>query len=101
MGLFYNLIVKGDLSMFNEKDEWEMRDDARTLARAEEIKADKERYANATMMAGKMAEEEIKKAESIIKVAGKKVPKTPVEKPETQAFSKKTYSNPATVGKLF
>ena len=84
--------------MFTKRDEWEIKDDARTLARAEEIKADRERYADATIMAGKLAEEELKRAESIIKVAGKKVPKVPEQTPQFKG--KPRYTNPATVGKL-
>lgn len=90
--------------MFNRpREDWEKRDDARTLAQAEEIKADKQRYADATAMARQMADEEIKRAQSILKVAGKKPPKNvsddrgnnvPVFKRDSR------HSNPATIGRL-
>ena len=102
----------------NEKrvrEEWEKRDDAMTLAKAEMIKADKERLADAQEMARKIAKEEIDRVKGIVKVAGKQMPKKPAEdnpSPEstndrgvapssTQQFSKRGYRNPACIGKLF
>lgn len=51
---------------------WQREDDARTLARAEEIKADKNRLAGATKEAGKMSKQLEKEAAAIKKVASKK-----------------------------
>lgn len=103
----------------NEKkvrEEWEKRDDAYTLARAEMIKADKERLADAQEMAKKIANEEIDRVKGIMKVAGKQLPKKPtnvVETPNTektheygvaptstQQFNKRGYRNPACIGRL-
>ena len=42
--------------MNRPRDEWEIREDARTLARAEEIKADRARMKEAQQMAQKMAD---------------------------------------------
>ena len=97
------------------REEWEKRDDARTLARAEEIKADKERLADAQKAARDIASEEIERVKGIIKVAGKQVPKKPktettetVQKVEdnypvndaTPYFNKRGYRNPACIGRL-
>ncbi len=54
-------------------DEWQMRDDARTLAEANEIMSDRQRHANAVKMAKKMAVEEDKRQRSMKKVAGMKI----------------------------
>ena len=97
----------------NEKrvrEEWEKRDDAYTLARAEIIKADKERLADAQEMAKKIANEEIDRVKGIMKIAGKPLPKKPnIEEPtpkETHSvnpapqFNKRGYRNPACIGRL-
>ena len=102
----------------NEKrvrEDWEKRDDAMTLARAEMIKADKERLADAQEMAKKIAKEEIDRVKGIVKVAGAQLPKKPnvVETPNTektneygvaptgtQQFSKRGYRNPACIGRF-
>ena len=98
----------------NEK-RWQRRDDARTLANAEQIKADKERYNGAIQGAKEIAQEEIERVRGIAKVAGMKTPKKPVMKPEPttqggfqQAVPNTTLtpqfrprrSNPATIGRL-
>lgn len=59
--------------MNNKRDEWEIRDDARSLARAEEIKADPQRYKEAVTMAKKMIADEQKQLRGMKKVAGQKV----------------------------
>ena len=61
-----------------EEEKWRRRSDARTLAEAEQIKADKERYKGAIQGAKEIAQERIDEAKSIIKVAGMKTPKSPV-----------------------
>lgn len=92
----------------DEELKWKRRCDARTLAEAEEIKADKERYSGAILGAKEIAQEEISKVQRIAKVAGMKAPK-PQSRSEfgnqnipspTQPFNKRGYSNPATIGRL-
>ena len=87
--------------MNRPRDEWEIREDARTLARAEEIKADRARMKEAQQMAQKMADEDIKRVSGMLKVAGRKPPKQSGVAKEVQPFNKRGYSNPATLGKLF
>ena len=55
-----------------KRDEWEIRGDARTLAEANEIMADKERHAEAVKMAQRMADDDAKRANAMKKVAGMK-----------------------------
>ena len=84
------------------REDWEIRDDARTLARAEEIKADKERLADAQMMAKKIAQEEINRMNGMLKVAGKPTPKMPKDMqphPQQDSFNR-GYNNPATLGRF-
>ena len=77
----------------DEKD-WRGRDDARTLARAEIIKADKNRYNNARNKAKEMAIDSIKEVKGMSKVAGMKVS-------SALADSKgSSYPNPATIKSL-
>lgn len=61
--------------MFNKKErnEWEIRNDARTLAEAEAIKSDRDRYEQAVNMAGKMLEDDLKRMVSMERVASSKV----------------------------
>ena len=87
--------------MNRPRDEWEIREDARALARAEEIKADRARMKEAQQMAQKMADEDIKRVSGMLKVAGRKPPKQSGGAKEVQPFNKRGYSNPATLGKLF
>lgn len=85
-----------------QREEWEIKDDARTLARAEEIKADKKRHREAVEMARKIADEEIKRVNGMLKIADRKPPK--VSKDTTSVdtgFGRNRRSNPATIGKLF
>ena len=87
--------------MNRPREEWEIREDARVLARAEEIKADKARMKEAQQMAQQLADEDIKQISGMLKVAGRKPPKHSGEMKEVQPFNKRGYSNPATLGKLF
>lgn len=69
--------------MSAEEIKWRARDDARTLARAEEIKADKERMKLAQAGAREILNEESKRLNGLNKVAGRKTPKT-VEEPKEE-----------------
>ena len=77
----------------DEKD-WQGRDDARTLARAEVIKADKNLYNNAKDKAKEMAIDSIKEAKEISKVAGMKVSSALADS------NRSSYPNPATLKPL-
>ena len=74
------------LSPVKQEAKWQREDDARTLARAEEIRADKKRSAGAVKEAGVMAKRADREAAAIRKVAGKKkavkkaVKKSPAKK---------------------
>lgn len=67
---------------------WQGRDDAYTLARAEAIKADKERYANAQKEARNMVSEREQELNGMRKVAGKPQKRT------QQTTSNPTHNNP-------
>lgn len=65
----YNEIVE------NEREaRWKRQEDARTLARAEAIKADKNRLAQAKVGAREILEEDGDRIESLSKIANMKVP---------------------------
>lgn len=101
-----------------EEMKWRRRSDARTLAEAEQIKSDKERYNGAILGAKEIAQEEIARVQGIAKVAGMKAPQTP-KAPENTVTAQTVYgqrvipntvvtpqfaprrSNPACIGKLF
>ena len=55
-----------------EELKWQRRDDARTLARAEEIKADKECYDGAKIGAKEILAEETARLNGLTKVAGRR-----------------------------
>lgn len=59
--------------MSAEEKKWRMESDARTLAEAQEILADKERHADAVKMAQQMVVDDMKKLNCLKKVAGTKV----------------------------
>ena len=59
--------------MSAEEKKWRMRNDARTLAEAQEIIADKERHADAVKAAQQMVADNMKKFNAMKKVAGTKV----------------------------
>ena len=66
------MLISGGSKMepMTEK-QWQARDDAHTLARAEEIKADPTRMSNAQQAAKNMLEEQRKETQAIAKVARK------------------------------
>ena len=94
-----------------EEARWRRRSDARTLAEAEQIKADKERYQGAILGAKEIAKEEIERVRGIAKVAGMATPKAPqntvtpthnnfgfTSTAEPQCRPRR--SNPATIGRF-
>ena len=88
-----------------EDKKWQRRDDARTLARAQEIKADKERMKGAVLGAREIASEEIARVQGIAKIAGMRTPSVPKSvngtiPNKTQPFNRASYKNPATIGRL-
>lgn len=70
-----------------EEAKWRRRSDARTLAEAEEIKADKRRYSEAIKGANEIYAEEVNRVKGLKKIVGK------------QPMSGKS-NNPATLGRL-
>lgn len=54
-------------------NDWESEDDARTLARAEEIKEDTKRYNKAVTAAKRLVKERKNNLDALSKVAGKKI----------------------------
>ena len=96
-----------DYKMSEEDLKWQRRDDARTLARAEQIKADKERYKGAIIGAREIAKEELERVQGIAKVAGMKTPKVVSNEhtPQTNTIGpnipcRPRRSNPATLGRF-
>lgn len=90
-------------SMSEEDLKWQRRSDARTLAEAEKIKADKERYQGAILGAKEIAQEEVERVKSIVKIAGMKTPKSPKADDgvsRNQSNGRRSYQNPATIGRL-
>lgn len=95
-----------------EEAKWQRRDDARTLARAEEIKADKERLKNAHIGAKEILEEEAARLKGLSKVASNTTVNAAVRqaekanKEEKQSKVQKPFregrfaKNPATIGRL-
>lgn len=101
-----------------EELKWRRRSDARTLAEAEQIKADQERYKGAILGAKEIAQEEIERVKGIAKVAGMQTPKAPKAPENTVTAQPVVYgqrvipntvvtpqfaprrSNPATIGRL-
>lgn len=90
----------------DEEAKWRRRSDARTLAEAEQIKADKERYNGAILGAKEIAKEEIARVQGIAKVANMKTPKTQNTSEicgrnnSQPTFGGRGYKNPATIGRL-
>ncbi len=91
-------MMKDFNSWSEEEKEWRGRDDARTLANAEAIRADKNRYNNARNKAKEMATASIKEAKGMSKVAGMKV--SGISADSNSVFNKGSYSNPATLKRL-
>lgn len=99
-----------------EEQKWRRRSDARTLAEAEQIKADKERYQGAVLGAKEIAQEEVERVKGIAKIAGVKLPQVPkndvpdntAQRGFQQAVPNTTVtpqfrprrSNPATIGRF-
>lgn len=65
-------MTKEEKARAAEDRKWRARSDARTLADAERIKNDVSRLKMATKEARKIADEQIKEAQAIAKVAGMK-----------------------------
>lgn len=93
-----------------EEKRWQRRSDAITLAEAEQIKADKERYSAAQVGAKEILKEEADRLKGLSKVAINPTVTKTVRKAERaeeakeviqQNTKKRSYSNPATIGKLF
>ena len=59
--------------MMSEEKKWRMKSDARVLAEAQEILADKERHADAVKAAQQMVADDMKRFNAMKKVAGTKV----------------------------
>ena len=83
---------KKEMSWEEREKKWKREDDARTLARAEEIKADATRYREAVLESQNMVDEQIKGVRGLAKVAGRAK-----ELPKVSPVGRK---NPATVGTL-
>lgn len=93
-----------------EEKRWQRRCDASTLAEAEQIKADKERYNAAQIGAKEILQEEANRLKGLSKVASNPTVTKVVKKAERaeeakeviqQNTKKRSYPNPATIGKLF
>jgi hypothetical protein len=65
------------VSMAAQDKKWEREDDARTLARSEEIRSDKARLSNAVKEAKVMAKVKEKEAQAMNKIASRNTAKTP------------------------
>ena len=99
------------LAVSDEEAKWRRRSDARTLAEAEQIKADKERLNGAILGAKEIAQEEIARVQGIAKVAGMKAPQPPKAEVPPQMYGQKVIqseaiafnprrTNPATIGRF-
>lgn len=90
--------------MNEEEKKWQRRCDARTLAEAEAIKADRQRFNEAQIGAKEILQEEADRLRSLSKVASNravnKVIKNTDNEVNQQSLKNRSYSNPATVGKL-
>lgn len=75
-----------------EELKWQRRDDARTLARAEEIKADKDRYDGAKIGAKEILAEETARLNGLTKVAGKRPSKTQQQQQEDNQQNMRQHS---------
>lgn len=98
------MIKKAEMN--EEELRWRRRSDARTLAEAEMIRNDKERYKEAIRGAREVAQERVEEVRGICHVAGMQVPKlpsnagVPANTPQPQVFDRRSYKNPATIGRL-
>lgn len=80
-----------------KREEWEIKEDARTLAVANEIQNDKLRYKEATEMASKMAKEQLERIEGLLKISKKA--KSSNDNP-VKGVKYNKYRNAATIKKL-
>jgi len=82
---------------------WKRQSDARTLAEAEQIRADKERMTAARQGARELLDEKSDQLAGLARVAGHKGVHTrrPVQPTTPQPGGCARYRNPATIGKLF
>ncbi len=76
------------MNLSAQEKKWRQEDDARSLARANEIMENKSRYKGAIDAAKRMAIEEEKKTKAMKKVAARKV--TAKKKPKKKSTKKKT-----------
>lgn len=83
---------KKEMSWEEQEKKWKREEDARTLARAEEIKADANRYRDAVLESQKMVDEQVNRVKGLAKIAGRAK-----ELPRVSPVGRK---NPATVGNL-
>lgn len=103
-------------AMSEDEKRWQRRDDARTLARAEEIRADKERLNQAHIGAKEILAEEAERLKGLSKIASnptvdkavqkgerikKENPVSPLPTKTVNPVRTSRYPNPATIGKLF
>lgn len=82
-----------------EELKWRRRNDARTLAEADMIRNDKNRYREAIIGAKEIAKERLDEVKSIVKIAGVDV-KNVGDKNYKSFAGKSRHDNPATIGKL-
>ena len=71
------------------REEWEIEADARTLARANEIMADKERHANAVKKAEQMVNDTMTHVNSLKKVAGMRASRSSASKDDLSSASRR------------
>jgi hypothetical protein len=72
----------------SDENKWMREDDAMTLARAEEIKADKKRLRGAVSEAKKMARKRKTEAKNIEKIARTSIKNNSADKPKTKKAAK-------------
>jgi hypothetical protein len=72
----------------SDENKWMREDDAMTLARAEEIKADKKRLRGAVSEAKKMARKRKTEAKNIEKIARTNIKNNSAGKPKTKKAAK-------------
>lgn len=82
---------------------WKRQSDARTLAEAEQIKADKKRHAAAQQGARELLDEQADRVAGLARVAGHPGVHTrrPAQQSQPTPGGCARYQNPATIGRLF
>ena len=95
-------------NMTEDEKKWRRRSDARTLAEAEEIKADKERLREAHQGAKEILDEEAGRLKGLAKIVSNptvskavRVANQQKQEDTTSFIRSNRFSNPATIGKLF